>query len=132
VYWHINVIQVPVYAIDNAAGNIGGIIMSEYWDGREDKFKPIPDAACYVLSNDSFFSYTGRAEGKVNTCIVPCKSTEMAYAVKAYVETRKEQKYIRIVCNKPRAKNHVIYSLVLGWIDRARDYSTVRNDHIDW
>lgn len=105
-----------------------------YWDGREDKFKPIPDATCYVLSNDKFMSnrrYTP-AEGKTNTCVVPCSSLEMANAVKAYVETRSEQKYIRIVSNKPRSKPHVIYSLVLGWIDRARDYSTVRNDFIDW
>ena len=92
----------------------------------------IPAAAYYVLSNDSFMSGFGPAKDKINTCIVPCSTMEMAYAVRDYVETRPEQKRIRIVSNRPRSKSHVVYSLVPGWIERAREHSTLRREYITW
>ncbi len=104
--------------------------MSIYLEKGQETYKPIPAAAYYVLSNDRFMSQWGHSREKINTCIVPCESYEMALAVRDYVDTREEQKYVRIVSNKPRSKSHVIYSLVLGWIERAREYSHLKPEFI--
>ncbi len=95
--------------------------------------KDIPAAKYYVLSNDNFMSgWPGTdTEGKINTCVVPCDTLEWTEAVKAYVESREEQKYIRVVSSRPRAKSHVVYSLAPGWRDRAREYSTLKAEHFD-
>lgn len=121
--------------------------MAKYWNSGKDCFESIPEAPYYVLSNDSFMSGWGKAADRVkrspmapgltlctrqrtiNTCVVPCTSLVMAIAVEAYVQTRTEQKYVRIVGNRPRSKAHVIYSLQSGWIDRAREHSNVRAEY---
>lgn len=72
----------------------------------------IPAAAWYVLSNDSFLSGWGPAEGKINTVVAPCKDLNEAKRVAEYARSRSDQKRVRIVGNKPRIKNHVVYSLL--------------------
>ena len=89
--------------------------MATYYDSGEDTHKPIPKAPFYVLSNDSFMSGWGGANGKINTCVVPCESYEEAIKVEGYVRSRSDQKYIRINMTPPRAKDHVIYSLLSIW-----------------
>ena len=108
--------------------------MGDYWNGKTESFIKIPAAVCYVLSNDKCMSYWRHSpsEGKINTCVVPCSSPEMARAVKEYVESRSEQKYIRVVYTMPRNKEHVIYSLVPGWVERAREYNFVRREYQNW
>lgn len=95
--------------------------MSKYYDSKTETFKSIPDAPCYVLSNDTFMSDWGPAKGKINTCIVPCNDMSIAMAVETYIETRSDQNRIRIVENKPKTKAHVLYSLVPDWILRAKE-----------
>lgn len=87
-----------------------------YYDSSKNEFLPIPKAKCYVLSNDSFMSGWGYAKNKINTVVVPCESLEQAKKVEKYVESRSDQKYIRITTNKPRTKQHVLYSLELEWL----------------
>jgi hypothetical protein len=72
----------------------------------------IPDAPYYVLSNDSFMSGWGCANGKINTIILTCADMTEAQDVAAYAQSRGDQKYVRIVNNKPklRLKTH-FYSL---------------------
>lgn len=103
--------------------------MSEFWNGRTESFEPIPDAPVYVLSNDKCMSGWGKARGKINTCVVPCSSVDMARAIVAYVESRTEQKYIRLRYSKPQTRSHVLYSLQLGWIERAVEYSTSKREY---
>ena len=59
--------------------------MAKYWSSKEEKYLPIPKAAWYVLSNDSFMSGWGYAKGKINTCVVPCLSYHQAMIVRDYV-----------------------------------------------
>lgn len=94
--------------------------MARYWDGRTNTFEPIPNAYCYVLSNDKFMSDYGKARGKINTCVVPCSSLEEAEAVVAYAKSRGDQKFIRIGYSMPRNRSHVLYSLCEGWAQRVR------------
>ena len=93
--------------------------MAKYFDGRANILMDIPKSKWYVLSNDKFMSGWGHAESKVNTCVVPCESHDQALQVIDYVESRGDQKYIRLVFNPPRAKQHVLYSLQLGWLKRG-------------
>lgn len=80
------------------------------WRGSCD----IPDAPIYVLSNDSFMSYWGESAGKINTCVVPCASLEEANDVIRYIESRSDQKYIRLTQNKPQPRHRKL-SLMLSW-----------------
>lgn len=83
------------------------------------KRSDIPNAKYYVLSNDRFMSGWGPARGMINTVVLPCDSWNEARYVRDYADSRGDQKYVRIVCNKPRMKSHVLYSLH----DKS-DYST--------
>ena len=74
--------------------------------------KQIPDAPCYVLSHDTFMSGWGDARGKQNTVILPCDSYHEAETVADNARRRTDQKRVRIVCNKPRLHDHVLYSLL--------------------
>jgi len=71
----------------------------------------IPDAPYYVLSNDSFMSGWGYAAGMINTVVLPCETWEEARIVERNAKARGDQKYVRIVTQKPRMKAHVLYSL---------------------
>ena len=102
----------------------GRTTMAKYFDSSDNIYRPIPKAQWYVLSNDNFMSGWGSAKG-VNTCVVPCASLEEAEQVERYVRTRDEQKYVRIV-KTVRAKQGVMYSLVLGWIERAKERKGAR------
>ena len=72
----------------------------------------VPDAPAYVMCNDTFMSGWGQAEGKTNTIILPCKSWDEAEVVAANARRRGEQVRVRIVANKPRLHDHVLYSLL--------------------
>lgn len=76
-----------------------------------EKRSEIPDAPAYVLSNDTFTSGWGWAEGKTNTCIWPCQSTGEAFYVAAMVSARSDMARVRVVFNKPRLRSHIVYSL---------------------
>lgn len=100
--------------------------MSTYFDSDEEVFKPIPEAPYYALSNDSFMSGWGFAKDKINTCVVPCQSWEELRGMIEYMESRSDQKYIRYSVNKPRAKAHVLYSLV-GWVETATNKGFIKS-----
>ena len=82
----------------------------------------IPDAPFYVLSNDTFMSGWGHAEGMTNVVIVPCEREAIANRVAAYARQRSDQKRVRIVENKPRMRRGVLYSLVPQWVKTSADY----------
>jgi len=87
----------------------------------------IPDAPCYVLSNDRFMSGWGYSKGKINTLIFPCESWEEAQHVKDYAESRTDQNRVRVVYDKPRLKNDThTYSLATrewatAWYPRRKE-----------
>ncbi|MHA2067587.1 MAG: hypothetical protein ACXABY_24750, partial [Candidatus Thorarchaeota archaeon] len=62
----------------------------------------------------SFMSNWGRADGKINTVILPCDSLKEAEQVKHYAEDiRTDQKRVRVVYNKPRLRgDRYLYSLM--------------------
>ena len=72
----------------------------------------IPDAMRYVLCNDMFMSGWGKAEGRTNTIILPCKSYREAEIVAHNARSRTDQKRVRIVEQKPRLRPGVLYSLM--------------------
>ena len=74
----------------------------------------------YVCSNDKFMSGWGWAKSRINTCVVPCFSFEEAEKVFDYIETRTDQKYVRIVTTPPRTNDKRLVSLVLGWRGMAK------------
>lgn len=82
---------------------------------KNDSFHPIPKAEYYVLSNDTFLSNMGPAEGKTNVCVVPCNSYAQATWVSRYAKSRGDQKYVRIVTTTPRSKSNVLE----GWLKTA-------------
>jgi len=88
----------------------------------------IPDAPYYVLSNDTFMSGWGLAEGKINTIILPCVNWIEAQQVAEYAKSRTDQRYVRIVTQKPRLRlNTHLYSLMLpdeatAWYKRRGTY----------
>ena len=90
--------------------------MAQFWNGRTNSFEDIPR---YVLSNDPFMSDWGPCEGNLNVCVVPCETYEEAEGVRAYVESRGDQKYIRVNYTPPRNKPHVLYSMP-RWKQTAR------------
>jgi hypothetical protein len=73
--------------------------------------KQIPDANYYVLCNDQFFSHWF-GDSRVNTVILPCKTISQVYSVMNYVKSRRDQKRIRYVINKPRLREGIRYSLL--------------------
>ena len=82
----------------------------------------MPVAPFYVLSNDRFFSDWDRVNpGLTNTPVVPCDTYQEALSVVAYVESRRDQKRIRIVSDKPRRRPGRVLNLVLAWRDNARE-----------
>lgn len=93
-----------------------------YWDNQAEEFKEVPDAPLYIVSTDTFMSGWGAAKGKVNRCIVPCPDAETALKVKSYVQSRTDQKNVRLVINKPggKADAAVIYSLLNDWLETAK------------
>ena len=80
----------------------------------------IPAAPFYVVSNDTFMSYWGKADNRINTVILPCESYTEALAVAEYAESRGDQKYIRINSHKPRLNN------------QTHLYSLMRREHSAW
>jgi len=64
------------------------------------------------MCNDKFMSGWGEAKNKTNTIILPCQSYEQAKLVEQNALDRPEQSRVRIVTNKPRFKNGVLYSLL--------------------
>lgn len=83
----------------------------------------IPDAPYYVLCNDSFMSGWGSAKGKINTLILPCRSGSEAEIVAAHARKREDQKYIRIVANKPRINTSRVYYSLHNWDDYSAWYT---------
>ena len=89
--------------------------MSKYWSSKDDRFHEIPDSKLYVLCNDKFMSGWGKAKKMVNVCVVPCDSFEEANKVANYINSRSEQNNIRIVADKPRTEEGILYSLLDTW-----------------
>ncbi|AEZ50279.1 hypothetical protein BCPG3_100 [Bacillus phage BCPG3] len=58
----------------------------------------------YVTMNDTFMSGWGEAEGLVNKLVLECDSLEEANVVAGNAAGREEMKYVRVVYNKPAAK----------------------------
>ncbi len=87
--------------------------------------KDLPDAVCYVLSNDTFMSYSPFSRG-INTIILPCDSLKEAYKVVANIAARRtDQKYVRICAyHKPRLRftNHHTYSIFESKQDASSFY----------
>lgn len=73
--------------------------------------KAIPNAYLYVLSNDKFMSGWGQATGKINTIILPCDSWKEAIIVRNNAKDRTDQTRVRIVANKPKMREGILYSL---------------------
>jgi hypothetical protein len=61
----------------------------------------IPAAPYYVLSDDSFMSDWGEAEGRINTIILPCSDRTEAEVVATNARNRTEQRNVRIIDRKP-------------------------------
>ena len=72
----------------------------------------IPAAPFYVMSNDRYMSGWGYAEGAINTVILPCADYAEAQRVADYAESRGDQKFVRIVSNRPRLRSGHVYSLL--------------------
>src|SRR5256885_5162881 len=72
----------------------------------------IPPAPYYVLSDDSFMSDWGQAEGRVNTIIFPCSDQAEADIVATNARNRDEQRNVRIIDRKPALSSGVVYSLL--------------------
>jgi hypothetical protein len=64
--------------------------------------REIPKARFYVLSNDTFMSGWGMSEGRINTCILPCRDMAEAERVAAYARSRTDTTRVRIAGSKPR------------------------------
>lgn len=74
--------------------------------------REIPDAPFYVLSNDTFMSGWGWAQGRINTVILPAYSLEEAEIIAENARNRSDQQRVRIVGNKPKLRRDVHYSLL--------------------
>lgn len=83
-------------------------------------FGTIPDAPYYVVSDDAFMSHWGRAAGRANRCVVPCRDMREALRVQAYAMSRREQSNVRVSPEKPKLEKGVYYSLVKGWVRRSK------------
>jgi hypothetical protein len=76
------------------------------------KSAEIPKSWGYVLANDSFLSGWGPATDKINTVILLVASYEEAMIVTENARRRSDMRRVRIVCTKPRMRQHVLYSLM--------------------
>jgi hypothetical protein len=74
--------------------------------------REIPTAPFYVLANDSFMSGWGPARGMTNTVILPCDTYAEAETVEHNAKARSDMKRVRIVGEKPRLRDGVLYSLM--------------------
>ncbi len=72
----------------------------------------IPAAPYYVLTDDSFMSDWGGAEGRVNTIILPAADRDEAEIVAANARNRDEQRNVRILDRTPALSSGVVYSLM--------------------
>ncbi len=63
----------------------------------------IPAAPYYVLTDDSFMSDWGGAEGRVNTIILPAADRDEAEIVATNARNRDEQRNVRILDPHARA-----------------------------
>lgn len=84
---------------------------------------PIPDARFYVVSEDTFMSGWGEAEGMRNWCVCPCDDSVTARRVAHYAKQRGDQIRVRVCRNKPRKRVDGFYSLVPGWVRAAERLS---------
>ena len=75
----------------------------------------------YVTMNDSFMSYWGKAEGKINKLVFECDSFQEASKLEDYARGRDEMKYINITRNKPKYSNNRYYVQYL-----------TKNDYPNW
>ncbi len=66
----------------------------------------------YVLSDDSFMSDWGGAEGRVNTIILPAADRDEAEIVATNARNRDEQRNVRIIDRTPTLSSGVFYSLL--------------------
>lgn len=73
--------------------------------------KDIPEAWRYVLCDDAFFSGWGRAEGKVNTCVFPCRNEAEVLWVAGRCMARPEMENVRVYCGKPFPDKNVLFSV---------------------
>ena len=64
----------------------------------------IPEAPYYVTCTDKFMSGWGRAEGRINRLILPCKSYEEACIVEDNINGRTDQKDVHVYTTKPQLK----------------------------
>jgi len=78
----------------------------------------IPAVPVYVCSNDSFMSGWGHARGRINVCVVPCASADEAKKVVEYIESRSDQKRVRVCYTKPQPRGRKL-SLLLAWRENA-------------
>ena len=75
----------------------------------------------YLIQNSMFcvminLCQVGEKQKKmVNVCVVPCDSFEEANKVANYINSRSEQNNIRIVADKPRTEEGILYSLLDTW-----------------
>lgn len=76
----------------------------------------IPNAPYYVLANDTYFKGLQWNDTRINTIILPCDSEDQALIVAQNAADRREQKYIRIVCTKPKLllKTHRYHALTVS------------------
>ena len=74
----------------------------------------------YVISVDRGMSGWGDMKGKINKCIVPCDTFDQAESVVRYIESRTDQEDIEIVEGEPSIEPNVEYSIVIGWLRKAR------------
>jgi hypothetical protein len=85
----------------------------------------IPSACCYAVSTDKALSGWGMADGHKNRCIVPCSSPAEARSVMRYMRTRGDQKRVMFARTIPVQRRGVMWSVVEGWLDRARELDAV-------
>ena len=64
----------------------------------------------YVTMTDPIFSYEGKAEGKIAKYVYTCDSYEEAEIVRDNARGRGDQKYINVVCHKPRYNSSTHYT----------------------
>ena len=91
--------------------------------------KYIKKANLYVLSNDSYLSRWADSKNKINVCVVPANNDEEAKKIIDYIETRKEQKRIRIA-KKIYVKSHHYYSCLENW--RLKAKLEILDNYLNW
>ena len=59
-------------------------------------------AKYWVSMTDTFMSFWGKAEGKINKFVVECDNLAMAKQIESAARKRSEMKYVNICVNKPK------------------------------